>query len=467
MKQFTLFNGVELTTNEKGAFKDISKLRGSLNPKTKVDIDEVYERASRLVTLVKQLLPQINHVLIKTPEELENVWQEIKRAGIVALDTESDVVGSNPNPFLDKIAGISVYTGGDNAYYIPINHHFYMSNVDARGFVHKIVEESHKGLKVIMHNAKYDAQVFYVYAQRTIKMYADTMIASRLLNENERAWGEDNGHYEAGHGLKYLWNKYCMNFTYSGDSYDDIFSGRKYGTFNPEKVFVYASLDAVMTLMLWKFQEQYIDSRYKGCKDLGLEAVSQLFFRVEMPVLQYATAMEIRGIGFNQDLNKELQHRYEKNILKARNDLISKIQPMIEAAKHQISPARFEKLSRPINMSSDTQLEILFYDILKLKLSESVQKQILRKKKKAQKNKDNAVNPNSVGKDAMAYFVQAYPEYAPLIKELLAYKELEKIYTAFIIGLRDKVNPKTGKIHAGWNTIGTDTGRFSSKSPNL
>ena len=55
----------------------------------------------------------------------------------------------------------------------------------------------------------------------------------------------------------------------------------------------------------------------------------------------------------------------------------------------------------------------------------------------------------------------------PAARELLVYRSLDKILTAYGETFLDKIHPFTGRIHADFQQLGTETGRFSCKDPNL
>lgn len=55
----------------------------------------------------------------------------------------------------------------------------------------------------------------------------------------------------------------------------------------------------------------------------------------------------------------------------------------------------------------------------------------------------------------------------PAAKELLNYRGLDKILTAYGSSFLDKIHPFTGRLHADFQQLGTETGRFSCKEPNL
>lgn len=56
----------------------------------------------------------------------------------------------------------------------------------------------------------------------------------------------------------------------------------------------------------------------------------------------------------------------------------------------------------------------------------------------------------------------------PAAEELTKYRGLDKIMTSYgEKAVLDKIHPFTGRIHANWKQIGTETGRFSCSQPNL
>jgi DNA polymerase-1 len=55
----------------------------------------------------------------------------------------------------------------------------------------------------------------------------------------------------------------------------------------------------------------------------------------------------------------------------------------------------------------------------------------------------------------------------PAAKELLEYRKLQKIMSSYGSSFLDKIHPFTGRIHADYQQIGTETGRFACKDPNL
>ena len=55
----------------------------------------------------------------------------------------------------------------------------------------------------------------------------------------------------------------------------------------------------------------------------------------------------------------------------------------------------------------------------------------------------------------------------PVAKAILEYRGVAKLLSTYIEKMPAIANPKTGRIHASFNQIGADTGRFSSSDPNM
>ncbi len=55
----------------------------------------------------------------------------------------------------------------------------------------------------------------------------------------------------------------------------------------------------------------------------------------------------------------------------------------------------------------------------------------------------------------------------PAAEALMEYRGLEKIMSSYGETFLDRVHPFTGRIHADWHQVGTETGRFSCSQPNL
>lgn len=431
MKQSTIFGEIMVEVGNSDKLI-LSRLRKPLTPNVSKSVTDIYSDAERVFTSVKTLLPHITHELVTEDQRLRDYLEVIKKTGVVALDTEVDGL----NPKTDRIAGFSAYTEGENPIYVPINHEYSTNIADARWFFKEL--SLIPDLKIIMHNARYDLRVLYTYSGVMLTCYFDTMIASMLLNENEE------------HGLKALWSKYISGNNAEHFSYTDLFEGMKFTIFDPSKVFIYASLDSYMTYTLWQFQSPFLDPSNEACEEQDLLDTSKLFFNIEMPIVHIAVDMEERGIRVDLDLAKELDTRYNQQIFDAEKRIREILDSHMPLVRSRISQKQLMSLSNPINIGSSQQLAIILYDGLGLTY--------IDKRRNVSR---------SVDKDAIDYLTKHYPDHKELFELMTEQKGLTKILSTYIRALPAMVHPVTGRIHPNWKTIGTETGRFSSSTPNL
>jgi DNA polymerase-1 len=374
--------------------------------------------------------------LITTEARLDEYLEHIKQVGMVAIDTETDGL----DPISDRIAGFSVYTKGENPAYIPMNHDYYEHNVSvevARRFMQGVKDS---GVKIIMHTARFDIRVIKNAIGVKLHCDYDVFVLGKILNENERE-----------HTLKYLWSTYCNNND-EYFKYQDLFSGVKFTVFDPTKVFIYAALDALMTYQLYEFQIQFLDKTNPLCVQQDLVTAADLMDTIEMPVVEVAVDMEEYGVCVDKVLADQLRDKYQHDMELLDAEIQREITKLMPIVRKNLSAQQLNKLSNPINLNSPEQLKTIFYRGLGMVIPPG----------KIKNKKEDTVN-----QEALEYFGEKYPEYSSVITPLLAYKLIAKVISTYLVAIPKMVNPKTGRLHTSWITIGADTGRFSSREPNL
>ena len=154
---------------------------------------------SRLEEITKEVIRvlgkyQTSVATITDIETFHNYVSSCIEAGSVAIDTETN---NSLDPLTCKLLGLCLYAPGLQYAYVPINHRDpetkirlvnQLTKEDVRNELQRINES---GIKVIAHNGKFDYQVLKCTCDVLAVPYWDTMVATRLLNENE------------GYGLKY------------------------------------------------------------------------------------------------------------------------------------------------------------------------------------------------------------------------------------------------------------------------
>ncbi|MFA6378933.1 MAG: DNA polymerase I, partial [Candidatus Omnitrophota bacterium] len=161
-------------------------------------------------------------------------------------------------------------------------------------------------------------------------------------------------------------------------------------------------------------------------KELKEKSLDRLFYDIEIPLAYVLFCMESQGVAIDVAFLKELSQETNK----AMELLTQKI--------YKIAGEEF-------NLNSPKQLGHVLFDKLKLPVV---------KKTKTGYSTDEDVLHRLALKHEMP-------------QEILNYRQLAKITSTYIDALPKMVNAKTHRIHATFDQAGTETGRLSSRNPNL
>lgn len=157
-------------------------------------------------------------------------------------------------------------------------------------------------------------------------------------------------------------------------------------------------------------------------KQNGLE---DLFFNIEMPIVEVLYEMEETGIK----IDSKFLNDFDK-------ELINQIS-IIEQNIYNLSGETF-------NLNSPKQLATILFEKLKLPATK--------------KNKTGYSTDESVLMDLSQY---------DIANEILKYRELQKLKTTYIDSMKRFVEVEGDRIHTIFNQAVTTTGRLSSSDPNL
>ena len=369
-----------------------------------------------------------DYILIRNKVDLKLYEMCIIDNGICAFDTET----TGLNPLLVDIVGICLYTPGQKAAYIPINHKSYITGVKTKEQLDKniiidfFVRLFKRKIKWIMHNAKYDIRVIRHCLGIDIPCYWDTMLAAYCIDEEES------------HRLKDLHLKYCNSKDTESLTFDTLFNGVTFDNIPISTAYLYAAGDAIKTYELYEYQKTLLNRRV-------LSGPYNVFWNIEMPLIPVVADMEDRGVCLDFDVCKNLHEKYHK----IREERQKQADEAIAMYKDEIDNYKMKhpdnKLSDPISLSSPTQLAILFYDILGLESPD----------KKA---------PRGTGEDILKHFAQGKEKN--LCEAILGMRNVEKLLGTYIDKMPE-IALEDGRVHASYNQYGAKTGRFSSQDPNL
>lgn len=394
----------------------------------------IMERIPSIRAMANRYLGQYADIyrIIQDEKELEDYITKAIEDGELAIDTETNGLDFGEM----VIAGLCLYSPSQTGVYVPLNHVSYITMTKLDGqlseqFVAKQLTRL-KDTKLIFFNAKFDIRVIKQTLGVELIPYWDGYIGARLLNENE----PDNG-------LKTLHNKYVLKGEGESFNYESIFKGVPFSYIPINTAYLYAAHDAVLTYELYKFQEPFLTKDHPTCVERNLQGVAYVFREIEMPLINIVAQMEDTGIALDLEYAKDLEEKYGQELAKVEQeffDELDKYKDTIDQYRKQMGPAC--KLDERINLNSPTQLAILLYDVLGVTPVDD---------KSPRGTSESILEKIDI----------------PLTRILLEYRRLQKLMSTYITKLPTTINPRTGRLHASFNQMGTDTGRFSSTDPNM
>jgi DNA polymerase-1 len=342
---------------------------------------------------------------VSTLSELNALVERIRTAGHVSLDTET----TSEDPMRARLVGLSFALQADEAFYVPCGH------VDPDAAAQIPLEAALEALRGILQddsirktgqNIKYDWLVLSRHGIELAGVEFDTMLASYLINPSKRA-----------HNLDQI----ALDFlNHKTTTYEELV-GKGGGTFDQvplARAVPYACEDADITLQARVVLEQEMEK-------IGL---TQLFRKVEMPLVPVLMRMERHGVAVDPDklrgLSRDFEHRLEQ----------------LEAAIYALAGETF-------NINSSQQLGRILFEKLQLPTQKKTRKK----------------TGYSTDVDVLTFLARQH-ELPALILEHRTLSKLKSTYSDALIQL---IHPETGRIHTSFNQTVTATGRLSSSEPNL
>ena len=246
--------------------------------------------------------------VIKNKQDFEQyILDAIKLNKGLAIDTETN---NSLDPVTCKLMGLCLYYPGAKQAYIPVNHvdpdtglrlDWQMTEADIKELLEKVNQSD---LEKIFHNGKFDYEVLKCTCGVEVVPDWDTMVGSRLLNENEPA------------ALKW---QYVHKVDKSQEKYDieSLFPDFPYQYLDPEIFALYAATDAFMTFALYLLQvAEFAKEEYGPHKDISgkheVKGLRWLFHNVEMPIVRVTAEMELLGVKIDADYGARLKGKYDK-----------------------------------------------------------------------------------------------------------------------------------------------------------
>jgi DNA polymerase-1 len=333
-----------------------------------------------------------------------------KRASLIAMLQQqesfcfdTETTGTDANNC--ELVGLSFSVKAGEAWYIPVP-------VDQEA-VKSIVNEfkpvlENEKISKIGQNLKFDILVLKWYDVQVKGKLFDTMMAHYVIDPDTR------------HGMDVLSENYL---NYKPVSITSLIGakGKNQGNMRDVeigKIKEYAAEDADITLQLKAVFEPKL-------KEVESE---KLIHEIEHPLIYVLADIEYEGVKIDHDTLREFSKELETDVAKLEKTV-------------------FEKAGVRFNIASPKQLgEVLFE---KLMLDP-----------KAKKTKTGQYQ---TGEDVLLSLAAK----SDIVRDILDFRQLQKLKSTYVDALPLMVNPKTGRVHTSYNQAVAATGRLSSVNPNL
>lgn len=161
-------------------------------------------------------------------------------------------------------------------------------------------------------------------------------------------------------------------------------------------------------------------------EELAQQEMSRLYQEVELPLTFVLAQMERTGISLDEAILAEMGHEFDSWI-------------------NQLTGEIYRLAGEEINLNSPKQLGVLLFDKLGLA--------------KGKKTK--------TGYSTSAEVLEALAPEHEIVAKILDYRQLVKLKSTYIDGLRTLREPRMGRVYTTFNQAITATGRLSSTEPNL
>jgi len=339
--------------------------------------------------------------LITKPEERKELLDILMAQKSVCFDTETDSI----EPLHANIVGMSFSYKAREAFYVATPHDFEGAK--------KIVEEFRplfeaENIEKIAHNIKFDIKVINRYGVHVVAPLFDTMIAHYLMNPDSKQ------------SMDFLAEMYL---NYKPVSIEALIGkkGKNQKTMadlSPEDVSDYACEDADIT---WQLSDIFKP-------ELQKENLKELFYNMEMPLVEVLKGMEQEGIAIDSEGLLEYSKELEASLI----DLDTSIK---------------QEAGMEFNIDSPRQLGQVLFDHMEITT-------------KAKKTKTGQY---ATGEDVL----QKLKHTHAIVPMILEYRQLRKLKNTYVDPLPTLVDKVDGRIHTSYMQTVAATGRLSSHNPNL
>lgn len=386
-----------------------------------------------------------NYSIIRSVGQLVDLANKMKDIEEFAFDTETNTLRVNSDSGEFSLVGISISWGIDNNYYIPTGHLYATEeypNIPV-WYVRKYLKPvfGRDDVRVIGWNLKFDMHVMKrIGIDINTDDLWDGMIMSWLCDEN------------SGNGLKentyLIWDEKprefseVVNISAERRKENGLKSNSRvpFSLVDTEDGAEYAIDDAFNTFRNYVYLLDKLEE----------EGMEKIYVKMYQKFIRTLYNMEERGVVVDTGRLAEMKGEISK-------DLEVLMYNMIESVGVEFNPSSNQHLAELLFGYAD---------------SKNPNDHIIRKSFKFKAESVTGKGVPQTGNNVLQKLLKrSYSDNKRIkgqefIKQLLSYKKLNKLYTAFILGIDELIYPD-GKVHPNCNIIGTDSGRISMSEPNL
>ena len=463
-----------------------------------------------------------NTRVIRSLEDFSAYIDKAIQVGRIDIDTETNNTTDAMNA---EMVGLCLYVPGEKQVYIPIKHVNWQTGEplpnqltyeDCRAQLQRVLDAK---IKIIMHNGKFDYEVIKKTCNIAVKPDWDTIIAARLIDENLYSDKKTSLKWLYVTLIDPRQAKYDIESLFENVPYayvdpdifalyaatDSMMTDKIYlwelpffeGINNDKLKWLFEHIEMPIVEVTAKMEmrgvciDQAFGERLKEKYNTELinldKKIDEILVKLKPTIDAWRETPEAN----------ERTKQYVPKKSKMSKDKIEKMYDKVDANGDRYKEARpkTEQLKDPINLGAAVQLAILFYDVLNVgkiykvnsratgkdelkNMAEALknyvsaeQKEALNKGIEADMTEEDKANAEAEEISSAEPDEEETPKLAPekaeaaasLCSLLLQRRGLTKLITTYIDVIPDLAQHwKDGRIRFRLNSMGTDTGRYSS-----
>lgn len=355
---------------------------------------------------------EFNYKTIHSLSDLQTFLETVGET--LSIDTETTGLDS----MTSKLVGISLATSKNNGIYIPIRHKTGTNdlfNTDSLAPNQLSITDVHKALWPILtnknitkigHNLKYDLHIMANegWDISHITPIDDTMLLSYVLH------GTTHDHSLDELALKYLGHetiKFASLFPLKTKSEDMHFD-----SLSIDACTKYATEDACISFALYDLMRPELNKNH---------TLQKLYETCDLPLMPVLLQIERTGVMADKTRLNQLSIVFHKQLQKLESEI-------------------WHDAGHEFNIASPKQLGIVLFEELKLPANKK----------------------RSTDADTLNDLIEAHP----IIEKILSWRSIAKLASTYADALPHQI-ASDNRIHTTYLQTSTNTGRLSSRDPNL